>query len=372
VCLDVKFSNTERGAVVWTYAINHTRAQQWRLTPEGYLESALNGMVLDIWQSSKANGAKVILHTKHGGSNQKWRYENEMLVSQMHGKVLDLHGDSKGPETPMHVWTAHGGSNQKWKFVELEDTKHGSSSLETVQVVVSGNPGVGKSTVLNSILGREHFVSDISHDGAGVTKQISLVRGPRNTGFSYILVDTPGISEVARQGDNMKMLIKAISGRVNTKVLFIVTEEAGRVKPADVLLFQLILDHVGAVNCENVVLVVNKVSPQVMERAEKLKSVYREQFGVSNDNIFLIPFVNEGSRLLLPLPFQVVNLRTLQNGTWNEIARMTVQNQQEEADLRRRQAEIEEENRQKMIRIQEQNAREVARLQRQADSCSIL
>jgi hypothetical protein len=114
-----------------------------------------------------------------------------------------------------------------------------------------------------------------------------------------------------------------------------------------------------------------------MERAEKLKSVYREQFGVSNDNIFLIPFVNEGSRLLLPLPFQVVNLRTLQNGTWNEIARMTVRNQQEEADLRRRQAQIEEENRQRMIRIQEQNAREVARLQQQANearrsSCSIL
>ena len=247
-------------------------------------------------------------------------------------------------------------------------------SLETVQVVVSGNPGVGKSTVLNSILGREHFVSDISHDGAGVTKEISQVWGPD---FSYLLVDTPGISEVARQGDNMKMLIKAISGRVNTKVLFVVTEDAGRVKPADVLLFQLILDHVGAANRENVVLVVNKVSPQVMKWSEKLKSVYREQFGVSNDNIFLIPFVNEGSRSLLPLPFNVVNLRTLQNGTWNEIARMTVQNQKEEADLRRRQAQIEEENRQRMIRIQEQNAREVARLQQQVNearrrSCSIL
>ena len=242
-------------------------------------------------------------------------------------------------------------------------------SLETVQVVVSGNPGVGKSTVLNSILGREHF-----HDGAGVTKEISQVWGPD---FSYLLVDTPGISEVARQGDNTKMLIKAISGRVNTKVLFVVTEDAGRVKPADVLLFQLILAHVGAANCENVVLVVNKVSPQVMKWSEKLKSVYREQFGVSNDNIFLIPFVNEGSRSLLPLPFNVVNLRTLQNGTWNEIARMTVQNQKEEADLRRRQAQIEEENRQRMIRIQEQNAREVARLQQQVNearrrSCSIL
>jgi len=137
-------------------------------------------------------------------------------------------------------------------------------ALETVQVVLSGNPGVGKSAVLNSILGREHFVSDISHDGAW---------GPGDTGFSYILVDTPGkvISEVARQGDNMKMLIKAISGRINTKVLFIVTEDAGRVKPADVLLFQLILDHVGAADCESIVLVVNKVSPQVIKLSEKLK-----------------------------------------------------------------------------------------------------
>jgi hypothetical protein len=115
----VKFGDVKAGAVVWTYAINRTRAQQWRLTAEGYLESALNGMVLDIEGSSKADGAKVLMWTKHGGPNQKWRYENGMLLSQLHGKALDLHGDSKGPETPLHVWGSHGGPNQKWKFVAV-------------------------------------------------------------------------------------------------------------------------------------------------------------------------------------------------------------------------------------------------------------
>jgi hypothetical protein len=119
VCLDVKFGDVKAGAIVWTYAINRTRAQQWRLTAEGYLESALNGMVLDIEGSSKADGAKLLMWTKQGNPNQKWRYQNGMLVSQMHGKAVDLHGDSKGPETPMHVWAAHGGPNQKWKFVAV-------------------------------------------------------------------------------------------------------------------------------------------------------------------------------------------------------------------------------------------------------------
>jgi len=82
---------------------------------------------------------------------------------------------------------------------------------------------------------------------------------------------------------------------------------------------------------------------------------------------YLFPFVNEESRSLLPLPFQIVNLRSLQNGSSNKIARMTFHNQKEEADLRQRLAQIEEENRQRMMRIQEQNAREVARLQQQVN-----
>ena len=93
--------------------------------------------------------------------------------------------------------------------------------------------------------------------------------------------------EVGRQGDNMKMLITAISGRMNTKVLFILTEDSGLVKPAVVLLFQLILNHVSVANRKNVVLVVKKVSPHVMHRTERLKSVYRELYDISNDSIFV-------------------------------------------------------------------------------------
>ena len=119
------------------------------------------------------------------------------------------------------------------------------NKAQSIHVVVSGNPGVGKSTILNSILGRYHFTAGVSGDGAGVTSQVTKVR------YDYdgiYLVDTPGVSEVARSSDNMKTLINAISAQVKAKVMFIMTVDTGRIKPADVLLFQLILDHVGRNN----------------------------------------------------------------------------------------------------------------------------
>lgn len=233
--------------------------------------------------------------------------------------------------------------------------------METVHVVVSGNPGVGKSTILNSILGRNHFTAGVSYDGAGVTNRVTKVRH-----HGIFLVDTPGVSEIDKSSDNMKTLIDAISAQVNTKVLFIMTVDAGRVKPADVLLFQLILDHVGRNNIRNVALIINKVGTIVMHRASELKCFICAQFGVIQENIFLIPNHIGRLRLLTSLPFTVEELRKLENGDWNEIARQKLHNQRKEAEDKRRQAELERENRERIERIRAQNANEVARLQQEA------
>ena len=76
-----------------------------------------------------------------------------------------------------------------------------------------------------------------------MTNQVTKVRYA-----GIYLVDIPGVSEVARSSDNMKTLINAISAQVKAKVMFIMTVDTGRIKPADVLLVQLILDHVGRNN----------------------------------------------------------------------------------------------------------------------------
>ncbi len=239
--------------------------------------------------------------------------------------------------------------------------------METCHIVVSGNPGVGKSTILNSTLGRQHFTAGVSTDGGGVTTAVSKMYVES---LQMYLVDTPGVTEVDdRSSGNMLMLLNAISSRVNTKVLFIMTLASGRIKPADVLLFQLILDHVGRHNCRNVVLVINKVSDLVMLGRAKLKSVIRTQFGVDEDNIFLVPDYggSTGQLMIRTLPFSCGRIRSLENGDWNEIARRELSNQQEEAADRRRRAEQEAANRRRIAMIQEQNAREVARLEREAN-----
>ena len=198
-----------------------------------------------------------------------------------------------------------------------------------------------------------------------MTSQVTKVRYE-----GIYLVDTPGVSEVARSSDNMKTLINAISAQVNTKVMFIMTVDAGRIKPADVLLFQLILDHVGRNNIANVALIINKVTPSLLIREANLKSVICSQFGVNAESIFMIPNYGDATTLLPNLPFVITQshqIRVLEDGDWNYMAKRALNNQREEGEYRLKQAQLEEENRQRIARIQRQNAREVERLQRQAE-----
>ncbi|KAI9209090.1 uncharacterized protein BJ171DRAFT_627289 [Polychytrium aggregatum] len=95
-------------------------------------------------------------------------------------------------------------------------------------VVVFGNPGTGKSTLLNSLIGKIVFKSGIAVDG------VSLTKAPESTREGNILyVDTPGIDEVGNIGEKSSQLSSALSTGLPTILVGVIRGVGGRINAAD-------------------------------------------------------------------------------------------------------------------------------------------
>ncbi|XP_023714204.1 endo-1,4-beta-xylanase A [Cryptotermes secundus] len=103
-----------RVAGVSSSAASEYCTQQILLSMSFIIKSVSNGMVLDIRNGEKRNGAEVILWPYNGGNNQQWEYKNNMIYSKLGNYVLDIAQSGHG--APLITYSPHGGSNQKWYF----------------------------------------------------------------------------------------------------------------------------------------------------------------------------------------------------------------------------------------------------------------
>lgn len=61
-----------------------------------------------------------------------------------------------------------------------------------ITTILVGNPGAGKSTILNCLVGKSVFEAGVSY-GSGKTKTLQMYTAPTGN----IFIDTPGLSDVA-------------------------------------------------------------------------------------------------------------------------------------------------------------------------------
>ena len=125
-------------------------------------------------------------------------------------------------------------------------------------ILAVGNPGSGKSTVLNSLTGANNFEAGVSF-GSGLTSKLKEVVV---NGIRY--ADTPGVADDtyrAEAGLAMAEVFKA-GGRIKT--LFFITQQAGRVVVQDVATMRIVLDAVPDIG-QNYGIIVNKMSTEVLE-----------------------------------------------------------------------------------------------------------
>ena len=105
-------------------------------------------------------------------------------------------------------------------------------------LIMCGNPGTGKSTILNCLVGQPIFQSGIS-PGHGLTTELQLVQVGTTT-----YGDTPGLDDDTHREKAAAAITRALKQNGVYKLLFVVKLDAGRVRAADAATMRLVLDAV--------------------------------------------------------------------------------------------------------------------------------
>ncbi|KAF9098938.1 hypothetical protein BGX29_007378 [Mortierella sp. GBA35] len=115
-------------------------------------------------------------------------------------------------------------------------------SKSTTSVVFVGNPGVGKSTLLNALGG--NFANGMTPLG-GLTKKVSSVT-VNCEGRSLRLIDVPGIMESGEDNTisgNLQMLEDTLNSSGRSVLFFVVTPRNGRIAPDDFAVMKTLLTN---------------------------------------------------------------------------------------------------------------------------------
>ncbi|KAG0260645.1 hypothetical protein BGZ95_004386 [Linnemannia exigua] len=138
------------------------------------------------------------------------------------------------------------GSNHQYEAWSDYAPKNGSDGApqETTNVVFVGNPGVGKSALLNVFGGS--FKSGCS-EVAGLTREVTKV--PTTFyGRPLCLFDVPGIDDCIEEGGedtivrHLMMLQEALNGGGHFVIFFVITPRNGRIEPSDYMMMKTVLD----------------------------------------------------------------------------------------------------------------------------------
>jgi len=121
-----------------------------------------------------------------------------------------------------------------------------------------GNPGVGKSTLLNGMVREALFKSGLSY-GKGMTYKLDV---QRPEGQPHTFMDTPGLADAEMRQQAAAAITEALKQSGHYKVFFVITLEAGRVKPADVTTMKLVLDAAPTITSDGYGIILNQLPPK--------------------------------------------------------------------------------------------------------------
>jgi GTP-binding protein EngB required for normal cell division len=158
-----------------------------------------------------------------------------------------------------------------------------------------GNPGAGKSCLLNMFLQKAHFKSQISLDLLPITSETQIYP---YKGKNYI--DTPGLDAMEGREKCAKEIQKALKGTTGrpciVTVIFVIGTTEGRLQPSDIATINLILDAAEEIRF-NFSLVVNKLEPILHEsfknNSENIIARLNKGLKYSTKSVYFMPLKPE-------------------------------------------------------------------------------
>jgi len=145
---------------------------------------------------------------------------------------------------------------------EHAKTKENSKNEINEIILFCGNPGVGKSTLCNSIFQKVVFQSGVSVGGGmTINKQEHIYAG-------RLYIDTPGLDDVQLKEKAAEEIEKSLKQNNNYKIVFVATLEAGRIKPADLVTINTVCEAIKTDFEYGIIF--NKVTQQSMNKIKQI------------------------------------------------------------------------------------------------------
>lgn len=111
-------------------------------------------------------------------------------------------------------------------------------NIEKEHYVFIGNPGVGKSAIINALVGKKVFQSGLSV-GTGLTKYLQSYE---HNGKVYI--DTPGLADLEQKAAAAKEIEKALKMGGRYRLFFVFNLNELRITEQDLVTLELVLDAI--------------------------------------------------------------------------------------------------------------------------------
>jgi GTP-binding protein Era len=184
-------------------------------------------------------------------SNDKHQQKHLSLAKESLKKLLE---DKRVPET------IRAGLNNDFQQLQsmLDKLEQGH-----IHIAVFGRVSVGKSSLLNALIGKEHFSVSLLH---GETKQVDMSQWNEYADGNIYLLDTPGINEIS--GEEREQMAHDAASRADL-LLFVVDSD---LTESEISALKMV-----ASTQRPIILVVNKADQYTEKEQLELRSIIRDR-----------------------------------------------------------------------------------------------
>lgn len=177
------------------------------------------------------------------------------------------------------------------------------------KILFIGNPGVGKSTLLNAYMKDLHNSVDKDHyfkSGLSIGKGMTYKLDTRELG-NHTFMDTPGLEDIRMREKAAAAITEALKFGGFYKIVFVVTLESGRIRTIDSATINLILNN--APDITHYGLIINKMSKRFYEHIKQEKETEEKLL-----DEFMLPidrYKDKEEPLAIPLPLFIKKIDDL-------------------------------------------------------------